>query len=54
MTAVTTRRFILDEYHRLGELGLLSYAQKANLSVYAEVGICDGWIFNLIENYWEF
>ncbi|MEO8893299.1 MAG: hypothetical protein ABI417_17550 [Coleofasciculaceae cyanobacterium] len=30
------------------------YDQKTNLSVYAEVGICDGWIFNLIENYWEF
>ncbi|MGB5963533.1 MAG: Uma2 family endonuclease [Coleofasciculaceae cyanobacterium] len=32
----------------------LSYDQKTKLSVYAEAGICDYWIFNLVENYLEF
>jgi len=32
----------------------LSYDQKNKLSVYAEAGICDYWIFNLVENYLEF
>lgn len=32
----------------------LSYDQKTKLSVYAEAGICDYWLFNLVENYLEF
>ncbi|MDF0552338.1 Uma2 family endonuclease [Kamptonema sp. UHCC 0994] len=44
MTNVTVKRFTLSEYHHLGE---------RKLSIYAEDGISNYWIFNLIDNWLE-
>ena len=42
MSIATAKRFTIAEYHRL-------YDKQVKLPLYAEAGISDYWIFNLLE-----